>query len=116
MQDLESLTFDPQYDYALKINGEIRPIWVLLVNRGPDENPRHLKNIKMYCQLFQKFNLDYLTVRTHAPEQSKYNPVEKGMATLSEKLAGITLLINHFGMHLNTQGKVINSELTLQNF
>ena len=52
MQDLESLTSDPQYDDALKINGEIRPIWVLLVDGGPDENPRHLKNIKMYCQLF----------------------------------------------------------------
>src|SRR4051794_27120372 len=43
MQDLESLTSDPQYDDALKINREIRPIWVLLVDGGPDENPRHLK-------------------------------------------------------------------------
>ena len=116
MQDLESLTSDPQYDDALKTNGEIQPIWVLLVDGGPDENPRHLKNIKTYCQLFRKFNLDYLTVRTHAPGQSKYNPVERGMATLSGKLAGITLPIDHFGTHLNTQGKVINPELALQNF
>ncbi|CAB4484137.1 unnamed protein product [Rhizophagus irregularis] len=101
---------------ATFINGEIRPIWVLLVDGGPDENPRHLKNIKTYCQLFRKFNLDYLTVRTHAPEQSKYNPVERSMATLSGKLAGITLPIDHFGTHLNSQGKVINPELALQNF
>ncbi|CAI2198661.1 16176_t:CDS:1, partial [Funneliformis geosporum] len=39
-----------------------------------------------------------------------------GMTTLSSKLASITLLINHFEMHLNTQGKVINPELALQNF
>ncbi|CAJ0852650.1 2716_t:CDS:2 [Entrophospora sp. SA101] len=116
MQDLESLTLDPQYDDVLKTNGEIRPIWMLLVNGGPDENPRHLKNIKTYCQLFQKFDLDYLTVRTHAPGQSKYNPVERGMATLSGKFAGITLPIDHFGTHLNTQGKVINPDLALQNF
>ena len=116
MEDLECLTQDSQYDDVLKFNGEIRPIWVLLVDGGPDENPRHLKNIKVYCQLFKKFNLDYLSVRTHAPGQSKYNPVERGMATLSGKLAGVTLPINHFGVHLNTQGKVINPELALQNF
>jgi hypothetical protein len=38
------------------------------------------------------------------------------MATLSGKLAGITLPIDHFGSHLNTQGKVIDSELALRNF
>ncbi|CAJ0841884.1 11266_t:CDS:2 [Entrophospora sp. SA101] len=91
MQDLESFTLYPQYDDVLKINGEIRPIWVLLVDGRPDENPRHLKNIKTYY---------YLTVRTHAPGQSKYNPVERGMATLSGKLTG----------------KVINPDLALQNF
>jgi len=52
MQDLESLTLDPKYNDMLKKNGEIRPIWMLLVDKGPDENPRHLKNIKSYCQLF----------------------------------------------------------------
>ncbi|EXX75382.1 hypothetical protein GLOIN_2v1783204 [Rhizophagus irregularis DAOM 181602=DAOM 197198] len=77
MQDLENLTLDPKYNDVLKTNREIRPIWVLLVDGGPDENPRHLKNIKTYCHLFQKFDLDYLTVRTHATGQSKYNPVER---------------------------------------
>lgn len=38
------------------------------------------------------------------------------MATLSGKLAGITLPINHFGRHLNTQGRVTNPELATQNF
>ena len=38
------------------------------------------------------------------------------MATLSGKLAGITLPIDHFGVHLNTQGKVINLNLAAQNF
>ncbi|EXX58145.1 hypothetical protein GLOIN_2v1783204 [Rhizophagus irregularis DAOM 181602=DAOM 197198] len=105
MQDLKNLALNPKYSDVLKTNGEVRPIWVLLVNGGPDEDPRHLKNIKNYCQLFRKFDLDYLTVRTYAPGQSKYNPVERGMATLSGKLAGITLLVDHFESHLNTQGK-----------
>ncbi|CAB4441827.1 unnamed protein product [Rhizophagus irregularis] len=117
MQDLESLTLDSKYDDMLKTsNGQIRPIWMLLVDGGPDENPRHLKNIKVYCQLFKKFDLDYLSVRTHALGQSKYNPVERGMATLSGKLAGIMLPIDHFGKHLNLQGDVTDPELAAQNF
>ena len=55
-------------------------------------------------------------MRTHVSGQSKYNPVKRGMTTLSRKLAGITLPIDHFGTHLDTQGKVINPELALQNF
>ncbi|GBC42560.2 uncharacterized protein LOC112905893 [Rhizophagus irregularis DAOM 181602=DAOM 197198] len=116
MQDLESLLSNSQYDYVLKTDETIRPIWILLVDGGPDENPRHLKNIKIYCQLFKKFDLDFLSIRTHAPDQSKYNPVERGMATLSGKLAGITLPIDHFGTHLDSQGKVIDAELAIQNF
>ncbi|GES92069.1 hypothetical protein GLOIN_2v1783204 [Rhizophagus clarus] len=92
MQDLENLALDPKYNDVLKTNGEIRPIWMLLVDRN------------------------YLTVRTHASGQSKYNLVERGMAILSGKLADITLPVNHFGSHLNTQGKVIDLELALQNF
>ena len=38
------------------------------------------------------------------------------MATLSGKLAGITLPIDHFGVHLDSQGKVVDSELATQNF
>jgi len=62
MQDLESLALNFQYDDALKTNRQIRSIWILLVNGKPDENPRHLKNIMVYCQLFKKFDLDYLSV------------------------------------------------------
>ncbi|CAH1757977.1 1541_t:CDS:2 [Entrophospora sp. SA101] len=34
--------------------GDIQPICVILVDEGPNENLRHLKNIKTYCQLFSK--------------------------------------------------------------
>src|SRR6266540_6709924 len=96
MQDLKSLASNSQYNDVLKTNGTIRPIWILLVDGGSDENLRHLKNIKAYCQLFKKFDLDFLSVRTHVLEQSKYNSVKRGMATLSNKLAGITLPIDHY--------------------
>src|SRR2546421_12810914 len=90
---------------------QVRPIWILLVNGGPDENPRHMKNIIEYCKLFRSLNLDYLTVRTHAPEQSAYNSVERSMASLFTKLAGITLPVDKFRSHLDSQGKVVDDEL-----
>ena len=38
------------------------------------------------------------------------------MATLSEKLVKITLSIDHFGKHLNSQGNITDPELAAQNF
>ncbi|CAG8833083.1 36957_t:CDS:2, partial [Gigaspora margarita] len=116
IKDISSLVSNDQYFGILKINNNIKSIWILLVDRGPDENPCHFKNIQSYCKLFRKFNLDYLTVRTHALGQSKYNPVERGKSTLSSKLAGIILPINHFGNHLDSQDKTIDTKLAAQNF
>ncbi|CAG8830526.1 13953_t:CDS:2, partial [Gigaspora margarita] len=115
-KDISSLVSNDQYFGILKINNNIKSILILLVGRGPNENPCYFKNIQSYCKPFRKFNLDYLTVHMHALEQSKYNPVERGMSILSSKLAGIILPINHFGNHLDSQGKTIDTKLAAQNF
>ncbi|CAG8802873.1 28136_t:CDS:2 [Gigaspora margarita] len=94
----------------------IKPLWTFLVNSGPDKNPRHLKNIYQYCKLFCFLNLDYLTIRTHASGQLAYNPIERSMTTLSEKLAEITLPIDKYGTHFSLQRKVQDIELGLHNF
>ncbi|CAG8748378.1 33670_t:CDS:2, partial [Gigaspora margarita] len=107
IEDLSSLVLDNQYSEILKINDKIKPIWVLLVDAVLDKNPRHLKNIESYCKIFKKFDLDYLS--------SKYNPVERGMATLSGKLASIVLPIDHFGKHFDSQGRVVDDELVTKN-
>ncbi|CAG8446961.1 4526_t:CDS:2 [Scutellospora calospora] len=116
MEDLTCLVLDNQYSEALKMNSDIKPIWILLVNGGPDENPRHLKNIESYCKIFKKFDLDYLSVRMYTLGQSKYNPVERSIAIFSSKLAGVVLPIDHFGKHLDSQSRVINNELANKNF
>ncbi|CAG8747377.1 24463_t:CDS:2, partial [Gigaspora rosea] len=38
------------------------------------------------------------------------------MCTLSEKLAGIELLVDKFGLHLNSQDAVIDEDLARRNF
>src|SRR5688572_6050108 len=71
-----------------------------------------------YCFL-KNFDLDYLTVRTHALGQSAYNPVERSMASLSGKLTGIELDAFVYGKHLGSvNGKVtvVNEELGCRNF
>lgn len=116
MADLESIVSDEEFSATLKKEGKVRPIWVLLVDGGPDENPKYMKNIIQYTYLFRALDLDYLTIRTHAPGQSAYNPVERSMASLSAKLAGITLPVGKFGSHLNSQGNVVDDELARRNF
>ncbi|CAG8852893.1 44563_t:CDS:1, partial [Gigaspora margarita] len=116
MADILFLSENPELEEALKIENEFKPILILLVDGGPDENPKYLKNIKEYCNLFKKLNLDYLSVRTHAPGQSAFNPVERSMSTLSGKLAGIVLPIDNFGSHLDSVGNIMDNNLAIRNF
>ncbi|CAG8746452.1 24786_t:CDS:2 [Cetraspora pellucida] len=48
MADLISITNSKDYDEIIKIEDSVKPLWVLLVDGGPDENPRYLKNITEY--------------------------------------------------------------------
>ncbi|CAG8849201.1 42464_t:CDS:2, partial [Gigaspora margarita] len=92
MRDLLEITKNDEYLKILKHEEHYRSIWVLLVDGGPDENPKHLKNIIEYCQLFCELDLDYLS------------------------LAGIELPVDKFGSHLNSQGAVIDEDLVRCNF
>ncbi|CAG8834202.1 3988_t:CDS:2, partial [Gigaspora margarita] len=92
--DLQSLVTNKQFAIAIMKRDKVKPIWVLLIDRGPDKNPKHMKNIVQYCNFFYIFNFDNLTIRTHAPDQSAFNSIEKSMSFLSKKLAGITLPVD----------------------
>ncbi|PKY57818.1 hypothetical protein RhiirA4_449129 [Rhizophagus irregularis] len=75
MADLESIVSNEEFSVTIKKNRQVRPIWILLVDGGPYENPKHMKNIIQYAHLFRSLDLDYLTVHTYASGQSAYNPV-----------------------------------------
>ncbi len=102
MVNLESIISNKEFFATLKKEGKVRPIWILFVDSEPDKNLKYMKNIIQYTYLFCILDLDYLTIRTHASGQSAYNLVERSMASLSAKLASITLLIEKFGSHLNS--------------
>ena len=46
--DLESIVANENFS-TLKKEDKVRPIWILLVDGGPDENPKHMKNIIQYA-------------------------------------------------------------------
>ncbi|CAF0966810.1 unnamed protein product [Rotaria sp. Silwood1] len=96
--------------------GQVKPIVIVAVDGGPDENPRFPKTLVASIRKFKKYNLDALFVLTHAPGQSAYNIVEHRMAPLSHDLAGLILPHDHFGSHLNDSGVTINIDLEKLNF
>jgi len=97
-------------------SGLNKPVLVVFVDGGPDENPRYRETIKFACEHFKRLQLDALFVSTQAPGRSAYNPVERRMAPLSRFLAGIILPYDTFGSHLNTQGQTVDEELERENF
>ncbi|CAG8818399.1 6982_t:CDS:1, partial [Gigaspora margarita] len=96
MRDLINILKYNNFIPILKYGDHFKSIWILLVDGGLNKNPKYLKNIVEYCDLFHELDLDYLSARTHAPYQSAYNPVESSIYTLSKKLAGIELPIDEF--------------------
>ncbi|CAF4807130.1 unnamed protein product [Rotaria sp. Silwood1] len=97
-------------------SGQVKPIVIVTVDGGPDENPRFPKTLVASIKKFKRYNLDALFVLTHAPGQSAYNIVERRMAPLSHDLAGLILPHDHFGSHLNDSGVTINVDLEKLNF
>ncbi|XP_068989951.1 uncharacterized protein [Neodiprion pinetum] len=116
--DLERLLDLDSFQIIMKnsINGIPKPIWMLSVDGGPDENPRYEKVIAQGIKHFKDHDLDALFIFTNAPGRSAFNRVERRMAPLSRELSGLILPYDHFGSHLNDQGKTIDNELEIKNF
>lgn len=77
---------------------------------------RYEKVIKHSIHNFKAFNLDLLIVATNAPGRSAYNRVERRMAPLSRELSGVILEHDHYGTHLDNNGRTVDTEKEGQNF
>ena len=97
-------------------DGTCKPILVILVDGGPDENPRYRETIRFACANFIRLELDALFIAIQAPGRSAFNPVERQMAPLSRFLAGIILPHDTFGSHLNAKGETVDNDLERENF
>ncbi|BFZ05261.1 hypothetical protein BsWGS_08300 [Bradybaena similaris] len=109
LEEFDSLTKDPS-------NKLVKPVLIMSVGGGPDENPRYQKVIDVAIHHFVKQNLDAFFIATNAPGRSAFNRVERRMAPLSRELSGLILPHEHFGSHLDSLGRTIDDELEKSNF
>jgi len=96
--------------------GAVKPILIVTVDGGADENPRYTKVITWAVHHFKEMDLDALFVATNAPGRSAFNRVERRMAPLSHELSGLVLPHDYFGTHLDNSGKTVDEVLEAQNF
>ncbi|KAG5893520.1 hypothetical protein JTB14_017230 [Gonioctena quinquepunctata] len=116
-QDFETLLELEEFRPLAKTDhGLVKPVVIMTVDGGPDENPRYQKVIESAIQHFKRHDLDALFSATNAPGKSAYNRVERRMAPLSRELAGLILPHNHFGSHLDDRGVTINEHSGRSNF
>lgn len=96
-------------------DGEIKLVIIISTDGGLDGNPRFSKVISHATELFGKHNLDGLFLKTNASGRGAFNSVEKRIAPLIKKLAGLFLPHDRNGTHLNGT-KTVNLVLEKQNF
>jgi hypothetical protein len=118
--DFLALTDVPEFREIIKVaetSGEdIKPVVILLVDGGPDENPRYPKTLRTAIGHFKRHNLDAIFIACHAPGQSAFNAVERRMAPLSHDVSGLILPHDSFGSHLDSRCRTTDIDLEKLNF
>jgi hypothetical protein len=103
-------------DVMLVGTGAVKPILIMTVDGGPDENPRFPNTLTVAAHHFKTYNLDAIFIATNAPGHSAYNAVERRMAPLSHDLSGLILPHDAYGSHLDEKGTITDQELAKKNF
>ena len=117
LHDIKTLTYLPEFENIMLSSDRLpKPIRIITCDGGPDENPRYEKTIDCAIEQFQVDDLDALFIATNAPGRSAFNRVERRMAPLSRELSGVLLPHDHYGTHLDSQGRTTDPELELKNF
>ncbi|KAJ8687960.1 hypothetical protein QAD02_024398 [Eretmocerus hayati] len=115
--DLERMFELEYFTEILKTgDGSSKPVMIISIDGGPDENPRYAKVISCAIRRFRRFDLDALIIATNAPGASAFNRVERRMAPLSRELSGVILPHDHFGTHLDNSHRTIDHDLEARNF
>jgi len=116
-RDLERLRSRDSFKPIMcKPGGQVKPIFIVASDGGPDENPRFPKTLQVAVARFITWDLDVYLTGTNAPHYSAYNRVKRRMALLSNELSGLVLPHDHFGSHLDASGKTKAVEKEKLNF
>ena len=99
------------FDGSFKNNGEVKPVMIVTVDGGPDENPRYTKTIECTINYFLSQDLDAFFLATNTPGRIAFNRVERRMVKFSKELSSVLLPHDSFGSHLNAKRETIDKEL-----
>jgi len=70
-RDIDHLLELQSFAGVANYNGDVvKPIFMALVDGGPDENPRFPKTLAVAIDSFRKYNLHVYIAMTHAPGMS----------------------------------------------
>ena len=87
MKGIQSLDI---FDGSFKNNGEAKPVMIVTVDGGPDENPRYTEAIECAIDYFLSQDLDAFFLATNATDRSAFNRVERRMVKFSKELSGVS--------------------------
>ena len=80
----------PELERSLKNSkNEEKPVMIVTVDGGPDENPRYEKTISCAVDYFNTHDLDAFFLVTNAPGRSAFNRIKRRVAPLSKELGGV---------------------------
>ena len=75
-----------------------------------------MKTISVAINNFKIMNLDALFVCTNAPKRSAFNHVEGRIGSFKQRTGRAYSPHDHYGTHLDEQGRTIDAELEKSNF
>ena len=85
LQDMICIRTLPEFESSFKNeNREDKPVMMITIDGGLDENLRHKKTVTCAITYFKSYDLDVLFIATNAPNRSAFNRCERRMAPVSK--------------------------------
>ena len=106
LQDMKSIRSLDEFSGSFKTEGNDKPVMIVRVDGGPDENSRYMKTMECAMDYFLTYDLDALLIATKR--------VERRMASLNKEMTGLILDHKYFGTHLNNKDETIDKKLELK--
>jgi hypothetical protein len=95
---------------------ECQPIVVFSVDEGPDENPQKVIVVVIQNFVKHKPGCSFCYRTTNAPSRGAFNRIKRRIAPLSRELSGLIQSHEHFGSHLDSQGRTNDGALEKDNY
>ena len=84
LQDMKRIQSLHIFDGSFKNNSEGKPVMIVTVDGGSDENLRYTKTIECAIEYFLSQDLDSFFLATNAPSRSAFNRVERQIVKFSK--------------------------------